>query len=216
MVKGTNYMTSNPLPSLNSLNFPGAINEVGKNTLSNIYTSKIHLMKGLHKRQVYSCCKTTMASFFLNMYKENSKGFWVSVNAFLPNTLFPPCSGQSGGNMLCKCDPPRRIDLLRPPPVPIFWGPRICFLAASGPVVEAYWQFSPNTRALSLFFFLGLDFPLHLSASVNAKYWKVQIDFPSRNMKGLFFKLQYFLRKYLWSICARIKEKLQTPLSDCQ
>lgn len=117
-----------------------------------MYTVKIHFRKELSKRQVYSCWRATMYSFFLNMYKENSKGCGLACVLSYQTLFSPPCSGHSGvKSFMQMCSTKEDWFVFRPQPVPILLRPRICFLAASGPVVEAHCQFRSNTRALPLF-----------------------------------------------------------------
>lgn len=151
-----------------------------------------------------------MYFFFLSLYEENSKSLGLAC-MFSDETLFSSLVLVTlEWDILCRCDTLRGIDLSSGLSGTIFLCSGICLLAASGPVVEAHCQFSSNTGTLPLFF-SGFDFPLHLFVSINAKYWKVRIDFLSKNMRGLFFKLQYFLRKSLWLICVRIKETPNSP-----
>lgn len=177
----------------------------------------MHFMKVTQPKtcSLYVVKLLCISSFWVR--KENSKGLWFGLHALLPSTVLIPCSGHSGvRSFMLMWSTKKDWFALGPQLVPIFLRPGICFLPTSGSVVETRCQFSSDVGTLSLFFSPGFDFSLHLSVSINAKYWKVQIDFPSQNMKGLFFKLQYFTGEYLWSICLRIKEELQTPPSDCQ
>lgn len=152
-----------------------------------------------------------MYFFFLSLYEENSKSLGLACTFSWWNTVLVPCSGHSRVRYFMQMwYTKRNWFVLGPLSGTIFLCSGICLLAASGPVVEAHCQFSSNTGTLPLFF-SGFDFPLHLFVSINAKYWKVRIDFLSKNMRGLFFKLQYFLRKSLWLICVRIKETPNSP-----
>lgn len=156
----------------------------------------------------------------LSLYKENSKSLSLACMLSYAMLFSPHVVVTLEWDLLCRCDTLRGIYLSSGLSGTISLCSGICLLAASASCLwscswEAHCQLSSNTGTLPLFF-SGFDFLLHLFVSINAKYWKVHIDFLSKNMRGLFFKLQYFLRKSLWLKCLRIKEKLQTPPSNCQ
>lgn len=168
-----------------------------------IYT-KSYFLKVIQIGKFVLHCERTTYSFFLSLYKASSKG----LRALWPHTLISLILATLGWGLSADVNRAEGLACLQPQRCP--------FSSALGFVPccpwSCGWGSSPTVQRRALpSIFSGSYFPLHVFASINAKYWKVPIDFPSTNMKGLFFRLQYFLRKYLWSICVRIKEKIQTP-----
>lgn len=177
-------MTYNFLPSLTNL--PGAINNVWKSTISNIYTTKSYSVKVTQQKasSFYIVKPLCIPSFWLCIGELT--GLWSSVHALWPNSVLTCCSGHSRVRSFIKMWSTKRdCVVLRSQGYAfsytlefVCWMPLVLCLRLVASSVLTQEHFPPS--------FSEFDFPLHLFASINAKYWKVQIDFLSKTWKVYF------------------------------